>query len=345
MSVVYCEYADEWTRKVVCRVSALVLVLTCRNALLFLPQALSHSYRGYLVTRWFVSIFPLVPLDLFLTTQQGMTASVGNSMVGGTIADLFGANNRGTAMNVFSLSIFLGQSLGGAVFGWVGQALGIQWCYGIMAMIGGSSILFNFLVLKETRADVLLARKAARLTKETGRKHIAPGQVNRKRWTDMLRGSAIRPLRKYPSRIPRPQLTHAEYLITEPIVTAISLWIGFAWGCIFLGISSTLLVFGQYGWSSGLTGTSEITLLVGALFGFASNMHMERVYRRAAAASPTGRAAPEVRLYWAATGGLLFPLCLFVYAWTGRREIHWIVPAIFLSASNWGVYVMYSSVL
>jgi len=128
-------------------------------------------------------------------------------------------------------------------------------------------------------------------------------------------------------------------------VSAISLWIGFAWGCIFLGTSSTLLVFGQYGWSSGMTGLSELTLLVGAVLGTLSNMHMEKVYLRAAAKSPSGRAQPEVRLYWAASAGLLFPLSMFVYAWTGRPSVHWIVPAIFLSLSNWGVYIMYSSVL
>lgn len=128
-------------------------------------------------------------------------------------------------------------------------------------------------------------------------------------------------------------------------MTAISAWIGFAWGCIFLGTSSTLLVFRQYGWSSGMTGMSELTLLVGAVLGYMANMHNEWLYRRKAAKSPSGRAPPEARLYWAATGGLLFPLCMFAYAWTGRPGVHWIAPAIFLSLSNCGVYVMYSSVL
>lgn len=38
-----------------------------------------------------------------------MASSVGISMVGGTIADLFRAHERGPAMNLFSLFNFLGQ--------------------------------------------------------------------------------------------------------------------------------------------------------------------------------------------------------------------------------------------
>lgn len=117
-------------------------------------------------------------------------------MVGGTVADLFDANSRGPAMNFFAFFIFLGQSLGGAIFGWVGQELGIQWCYGIMGIAAGTSVLLNLTVLKETRADVLLQNKARRLTRETGIKHIAPSEVNARGWSDMFSMTTLRPIRE-----------------------------------------------------------------------------------------------------------------------------------------------------
>jgi predicted MFS family arabinose efflux permease len=52
-------------------------------------------------------------------------------MVGGTIADLFRAEDRGLGMNLFSLMVFIGQALGGIVGGYVGMYWGIQWCYGV----------------------------------------------------------------------------------------------------------------------------------------------------------------------------------------------------------------------
>jgi len=60
-----------------------------------------------------------------------MVSSVGISMVGGTIADLFQAKERGPAMNLFSLIIFFGQAAGGLTMGWVGQRTGFQWCFGV----------------------------------------------------------------------------------------------------------------------------------------------------------------------------------------------------------------------
>lgn len=76
---------------------------------------------------------------------------------------------------------------------------------------------------------------------------------------------------------------------------------------------------------------------IGALIGFCTNWNQESLYRRAAAGSPTGRAPPEARLYWAAVGGVLFPLGMMIFAWTGSPAVvHWSVPTIMLCISYWG---------
>jgi uncharacterized membrane protein len=164
------------------------------------------------------------------------------------------------------------------------------------------------------------------------------------------------------------------YLATEPIVTALAVWIGFAWSCLFLSAASTLLVFRQYGWNVGQLGSIQAyvsttfirstklissCLCVGAILGFAANFHQEHIYAKKARKSPSGRAPPEARLYYAAFVGLAFPIGLFGFAWTGRPEIpyvlfemkwrklmgRWIVPAIFLVIQNIGLYHMYVGVL
>ena len=53
------------------------------------------------------------------------------------------------------------------------------------------------------------------------------------------------------------ELTYIEYLFTEPIVLALSSWIGFAWAIIFLGGTSELLVFREYGFSDGEAGSVQ----------------------------------------------------------------------------------------
>lgn len=133
-------------------------------------------------------------------------------------------------------------------------------------------------------------------------------------------------------------------MLTEPIVTAICLWIGFNWSCIYLGMSSTLLVFGQYGWNPGWLGTVQVTSIIGGALGFVTSYHQEYLYARACVRSPTGQARPEARLSWAMLGAAGFPVCMYAFAWTGRPAYHWAIPATFLSLAFAAISAMYSGV-
>jgi MFS family permease len=285
------------------------------NMLLFLPQVFTKNLPGFLACRWF----------------QGMVASVGISMVGGTIADVFEARDRGQVMNLFALIIFVGQGAGGLTMGWIGERLGYQWCWGMQAIWAAGSVVINALLLRETRANTLLTRRARRLTKDTGIKHVARSDLERKHQSlaQQLRITAVRPLK---------------FLVTEPIVSSLSLWIGLAWGSLFLGGPSTMLVFAQYGFSPGEKGSMGACIAIGGIIGYFTAFHQERLYGRAAAKSGNGRAPPEARLYWAAAGGLLFPAGMMAFAWTGRPHIPWPVPAAMLCLSYWGIYCMYLGV-
>lgn len=116
---------------------------------------------------------------------------------------MYPSTSRGPMMNALSLFIFAGQSFGGALFGWIGMRAGYQWCYGVQAIAGGVSVIINLCLLRETRADVLLKWKAARLTKSTGIPHLTGDESLPLR--DKLKASAIRPLREYPT-IPNPRI-------------------------------------------------------------------------------------------------------------------------------------------
>ncbi|WVR09225.1 hypothetical protein IAU60_006289 [Kwoniella sp. DSM 27419] len=288
-------------------------VTSVLNLLLFIPQVWSKNHKGVLACRWF----------------QGIFQSVGNSMVGGTVADMWQADGRGTAMGVFSVMIFCGQGFGIPAMAWIAQEVGMQWVYGVQALITLVSVVLNFVVLRETRADVLLSRRARRLTKETGKKHLCVADLQKKSFSTVLRVSLVRPI---------------QFLLTEPIVSALSLWIGFAWACVFLGGGAITLIFGQYGFDSAQAATFQVSVAIGAFLGLASQYHQEYLYNRAAQ-KHGGRAPPEARLYWSAYGGLLFPFGMFIVAWTGRASVcHWAVPAVFLCISYWGVFCMYCGV-
>lgn len=60
-----------------------------------------------------------------------MASSVANSMVGGSIADLYSAQHRGMWMNLMAIGIFIGSALGTVPFGFVSEHWGVQWVYGV----------------------------------------------------------------------------------------------------------------------------------------------------------------------------------------------------------------------
>jgi len=84
--------------------------------------------------------------------------------------------------------------------------------------------------------------------------------------------------------------------------------------------------------------------VIGASVGMVFNDHQEYLYRQSAR-KHGGIAPPEARLYYAAYGGLAFPLATYMFAWTGRPSIPWPVPAVALVISWFGVYCIYAGVL
>jgi MFS family permease len=58
-----------------------------------------------------------------------------------------------------------------------------------------------------------------------------------------------------------------------------------------------------------------------------------------------GKPIPEGRLYTSIPGSFLFTVGLFMYGWTCRPSIHWIVPAIGICVVGVGIYSIYMGVV
>jgi hypothetical protein len=98
-------------------------------------------------------------------------------------------------------------------------------------------------------------------------------------------------------------MTSAEFLFTEPIATALCVWLAFAWGCLYLFLESIPLVFKPYGFvnASNSQGLAFTGLAVGALSGFGLWCILE--WRRD---KSTGE--PEKLLTDACAGGIIFAI-------------------------------------
>jgi hypothetical protein len=162
-----------------------------------------------------------------------MSQSVGNSLVSGTVADMFSPDQRGTPMGLFTLATFLGQvreafhteayrpfrltadnRWDGFRVGRPGARLpmGLRCMSGslrfnlalnhghnqtnpqIQGIAAGATCVLNVLFVRETRIDNLLEKRARELTKKTGIKHVCRGAASKKQGFEVLATSCLRPL-------------------------------------------------------------------------------------------------------------------------------------------------------
>jgi hypothetical protein len=53
----------------------------------------------------------------------------------------------------------------------------------------------------------------------------------------------------------------------------------------------------------------------------------------------------QTRLYYPRIGGIVLAVSMFIFAWTARPTVHWIVSFLALSGVNFGVYCVFLGVL
>lgn len=169
-------------------------------AILYIPAALTPNITGFLLSRLF----------------QGCVASVGNSMVGGTVSDIFASKDRGTPMGLFALFIYTGQALGPVAASYTvsNPSLGWRWVFKWQGILGAVVFVLMAAFLRETRGPVLLSRRARQLTQTDpeGRRYRCSADDDRVSFWQAVKISLSNP---------------AWWLLSEPIVTSFSLWIGY----------------------------------------------------------------------------------------------------------------------
>ncbi|CAD6899612.1 unnamed protein product [Tilletia controversa] len=262
---------------------------------------------------------------LILRFLQGAFGSTGSTMVGGTISDLFRTAERGIPMALFAVAGIGATGLGPAWAGWTTQYLSWRWVQWISAAASSAFFVVFALTVSESRGSVLLARRAAKLRKQTGDpRYRARAEEERASMAVLIKTSLTRPL---------------WLLVSEPVVAAFSIWIAFAWGIMYALLESIGLVTALHDFSLGQTGLVFLTLTVASVLGFLTNFYQEALYRR-----HFPEKGPEARLYAACAGAVLFPVGCLIYAWTSYAHVSMAGPIVGIIVLMLGVYHIYLSV-
>ncbi|KAF3770833.1 putative MFS multidrug transporter [Cryphonectria parasitica EP155] len=284
-------------------------------------SAFAQNYATIVVTRFF----------------GGGASSVSINIVGGSIADVWkGDRARSLPMSLFGFTSVAGIALGpfvGSVIVQIQKTDPWRWIFYIQIIYNAGLIPIFWFILRETRGDVILARRAKRLRKETGKPIYAESELSRDSVLQQLKISFYRPSRM---------------LTTEPVVIFFTLWVSFAWGVLFLFFSSVVQTFQDaYGFDTLQTGLVQLAISAGAVIATLINPIQDWAYLRSSRRNKErpGKPIPEARLYFAVPGSLLFAAGLFWYGWTCRGSVHWIVPTCGIACVGVGIYSIYLGVV
>ena len=156
---------------------------------------------------------------------QGGAGSVGSTLVGGSLADIWPASERGGKMAVFALMAVSGTAFAPVIFSWVeaNPSLEWRWIQWIQIILVGVYLPAIPLFMPETRAAVLLKKQAQKMRKEKheqehgdgnekrvvggwdqGMKYLARGEVGKPKLGELMRVSLVRPIRKCLVRVSNP---------------------------------------------------------------------------------------------------------------------------------------------
>ncbi|KAF2442790.1 membrane transporter [Karstenula rhodostoma CBS 690.94] len=265
---------------------------------------------------------------LVLRFLGGLAGSFTQAVAPAVVADMFDAQERGLVLSIFTLAGLLGQNLGPIICGFLDAYHGWR---SIVIFVTAASfptwavLTFTF---PETYAPVLLQRRADRLTKETGKKHVVAGATP-KPISTQLRVGALRPW---------------IMLIYEPIVTLLSLFLSVVHGTLFLLFAAYPIVFQQVrGWPQGVASLPFLALVIGIILSlFYVALVDQKRYARVVARN-NGVAPPEARLPPAMLGAVVLPIGLFWFAWTNGPETFWLISVSAGVFFGFGMVLLYMS--
>ncbi|KAM0250946.1 hypothetical protein ACHAQJ_008404 [Trichoderma viride] len=211
----------------------------------------------------------------------GTGGSVFSAVVGGVLADLWEKEERNTPMALFSGSVLAGTGAGPLVSAALIETVGSnnrawKWSFWVQAILDGVLLIFLIFFFKESRASVLLSRKAKKLNEWYAKleEHGIYGQ-----WVSselVLMASAassqttITTSINQRTAIPAPRFRRIRWIVkadeqraslgqiiltsvrrpfhllfTEPVVFCFSLWAAFSWGVLYLSFSVVPFLYGS----------------------------------------------------------------------------------------------------
>lgn len=231
------------------------------------------------------------------------------------MSDCWKAEERGTAVSLYSLAPLLGPAVGPIAGGFITENTTWRWVFHATSICDAIIQISGLFFLQETYVPIILHKKAKKIREETGNDEFKTEFEHPERsLLNTLKRSVSRPFR---------------LLGTQPIIQCLAIYMAFVYGLMYLVLSTFPALWEtRYNQSTGMGGLNYISLGLGFFLGAQICAPLnDRVYRRFKKSNnDIGR--PEFRVPMMLPGAVLVPIGLFWYGWSAQARVHWIMPNI-----------------
>ncbi|CAK7222716.1 hypothetical protein SBRCBS47491_004954 [Sporothrix bragantina] len=279
--------------------------------ILSIPTATATSVHSFMILRFF----------------QGFFGSPVMTTGGASLSDIASDSIKPLALYTWACSGFAAASIAPIVSSFAVPVLGWRWPLWEVVIVNAPTLLF-LLLLPETSPRKILYLRAQRLRK------CYPG-INYRSKAELEHKTSVQ-LLLWRSLIV-PWQMHA----LDPSILFTSIYTGFVYGIYYSFFEMFPIVYqGIYGFNLGECGLVYLAIVVGVVLAgipYCSYVYYYVVPRDLAGQVQT---PPEDRLLPAVFASLLVPTGLFIFGWTARSEVHWIVPTIGAGITSAGMVVI-----
>ncbi|KAH7273204.1 major facilitator superfamily domain-containing protein [Fusarium solani] len=265
---------------------------------------------------------------LVLRFIGGFVGSAPISVGGATLMEIYGPPEVPYAIAFYAVSGVCGPILG-PIFGTLAITRWKTWTatLWLLAGITAFTTIFIFFFLPETLMANIQHRRACRLQQENtqGKNHS---------------------LRSFFLGVARQTVDDFKLSCMDPVILFVNIHTMLIYGILYLWFELFPFVFGGiYRFDATQQALTFFGILVGAVLSVSAYLLWLYFVYQPRVADPETIVQPEDRLRPGQVGAICIPVCLFVFAWTSRESIHWIVPIIGSGFFAPGFYLTFQSIL
>jgi DHA1 family multidrug resistance protein-like MFS transporter len=280
--------------------------------ILLVPTALVDNFAGLIVLRFL----------------QGFFGSPCLATGGATLQDMYSLIKLPYVLSLWAFAATCGPALGPIISGFSVQAETWRWSLWEMLWMNAPIFLALFFLLPETSSANILLRRAARLRKLTGNANLkAQSEIAQANLT--ARAITIEALW-------RP----FQLILLDPSIAFTAIYTALVYGIFYSFFEAFPLVYVSiYSFNLGELGLTFLSVTVGVLLSITwywayIRFSVEPSIRKDGLGEPERRLIPALYVTW------LVPIGLFIFGWTARSDVHWIVSCIGIVLTTIGIFLI-----